>query len=92
MAVPNGLRLIGIDLEQHGCLERRPLAHHPIADEMFPEVTHWREAAGEIKCWAFFETSVLESHTLVLKASDPVADVAELVKNYRYTYEASPAS
>lgn len=67
-----------------------PLAHHPIPDEMFPEVTHWREVKGEIKCRAFFETSVLKSNTLVLKASDPVPDVAEVIKNYRYTYEAPP--
>ena len=59
---------------------------------MFPEVTHWREVNGEIECRAFFETSVLKSHTLVLKASDPVPDVAEVVKNYRYTYETSPTS
>lgn len=64
-----------------------PLARHRIPDEMFPEVTHWREFNGEIICRAFFETSVLKSHTLVLKASDPIPDVAEVIKNYRYTYE-----
>jgi len=68
-----------------------PLARHPIPCEMFPEVTHWREVNGEIECRAFFETSVLKSHTLVLKASDPVPAVADVVKNYRYTYEAPPA-
>jgi hypothetical protein len=67
-----------------------PLALHPIADSMLPELTHWREVNGEIACRAFFETSVLKSHTLVLKASDPVPDVAEVVKNYRYTYEGPP--
>jgi hypothetical protein len=67
-----------------------PLARHPISDDMFPEVTHWREVNGEIECRAFFETSVLKSHTLVLNASDSVPDVAEVVKNYRYTYEAPP--
>jgi len=68
-----------------------PLARHPIPDEMFPEVTHWREINGEIKCRAFFETSVLKSHTLVLDASAPVPDVAEVVKSYRYTYEVQAA-
>jgi hypothetical protein len=67
-----------------------PLALHPISDKMFPELTHWREINGEIECRAFFETSVLKSHTLVLKASDPVPDVAEVTKNYRYTYEGPP--
>jgi hypothetical protein len=65
-----------------------PLARHRIPDEMFPEVTHCREINGEIECRAFFEKSVLKSHTLVLKASVPIPDVAEVVKNYRYTYEA----
>ncbi len=65
-----------------------PLARHPIPDDMFPEVTHWREINGEIECRSFFETSVLKSHTLVLGASDPVPDVADVVKNHRYTYEA----
>lgn len=59
-----------------------PLARHPIPDEMFPEVTHWREVNGEIKCSAFFETSVLRSRTLILDASAQVPDVEELLKNY----------
>jgi hypothetical protein len=65
-----------------------PLALHPIPKEMFPEVTHWHEVNGEIECRSFFETSVFKSHTLIIKASDPVPDVAEVVKRYRYTYEA----
>ncbi|MEO8627661.1 MAG: hypothetical protein ABI612_06105 [Betaproteobacteria bacterium] len=64
-----------------------PMANHPIPDEMFPEITHWREVNGEIVCRSFFEASVLKSHTLILKASDPIPNVAEVVKNFRYTYE-----
>lgn len=58
-----------------------PLARYPIPDDMFPEVTHWREVNGEIVCRAFYETSVLTSLTLVLKASDPVPDIADVFKN-----------
>ncbi len=65
-----------------------PMARHPIPEEMFPELTHWREFNGEIGSHSFFEKSVLKSHTLIINASDPVPDVAEVVKNYRYTYEA----
>jgi hypothetical protein len=68
-----------------------PLARHRIPDKMFPEVTHWRETNGEIECRAFFKTSVLKSHTLVLNASDPVPDIADVVKSYRYTYETPPS-
>jgi hypothetical protein len=58
-----------------------PLARHPIPDDMFPEVTHWREIDGEVVCRAFFETSVLKSHTLILNASDPAPDVADVIPN-----------
>lgn len=66
-----------------------PLARYPIPDAMFPEVTHWREINGVVECRAFFETSVLKSQTMILRASDRVPDVAEVTKNFRYTYDAS---
>jgi hypothetical protein len=55
-----------------------PFARHPIPNELLPEATHWRLIDGEVTCSSFYETSILRSHTLVLKDSAPVPTVAQL--------------
>lgn len=57
-----------------------PLASHPIPNNLFPEVTHWRETNGTIACQSYFETAILRSRTLVLDSSAKVPTVEDLLK------------
>ncbi len=58
-----------------------PFARHPIPDTLLPEATHWRMINGEVICRAFYEKSILRSRTLILKGSDPVPTIADILKS-----------
>ncbi|MBN5086738.1 hypothetical protein JY460_01210 [Stenotrophomonas maltophilia] len=55
-----------------------PNAKHPLNTDLLPEATHWLPVDGVLDCRCFFKESILKSHTLVQKASDPVPKVEDL--------------
>lgn len=64
-----------------------PMARHPMPIALLREATHWREIDGEISCTAFFATSVLKSHTLILNSTDAIPTPEQVEQSFRYTFE-----
>mgnify|MGYP001556946994 CR=1 FL=1 len=52
-----------------------PFTRHPWPNSLLREATHWRLIDGEVRCEAFYETSILWSRTLILDAEKPVPTV-----------------
>jgi len=57
-----------------------PYARHPVPFELVPEATHWFDEAGEIRCAAVYEHSILWSLTRTLKDSDPIPLLQDLLQ------------
>lgn len=49
-----------------------PFARYAWPEALLPETTHWVEEKGEKVCRAFYETSILWSHTRIQKEEDPM--------------------
>lgn len=49
-----------------------PFARYAWPEALLPETTHWVEQNGEKVCRAFYETSILWSHTRIQKEEDPM--------------------
>jgi len=47
-----------------------PLANCPTPNSLLPEACHWQKVNGEIRCSAFYETSILHSKTIILNSTD----------------------
>ena len=57
-----------------------PYARHPVPFELVPEATHWFDQSGEVTRSAFYERSIWWSLTRILKDSDPIPQVEELLR------------
>jgi hypothetical protein len=45
-----------------------------------PEATHWFDQSGEVTCSTFYERSIWWSLTRILKDSDPIPQVEDLLR------------
>ena len=57
-----------------------PHARHPLPFELAPEATHWFDQAGELRCSAVYEHSILWSLTRILRDSDPMPQLEDLLQ------------
>ena len=57
-----------------------PYARHPVPFELVPEATHWFDQAGELRCSAVYEHSILWSLTRILRDSDPMPQLEDLLQ------------
>jgi hypothetical protein len=57
-----------------------PYARHPVPLELVPEAPHWFDQAGEMTCSAFYGRSIWWSLTRILKDSDPIPQVEDLLR------------
>jgi hypothetical protein len=61
-----------------------PFAEHPVSQLLLPEVTHWFQESGEVKCASFYSTSILRSQTLVQNKNDPMPKLEDFLSVHEF--------